>query len=141
MSKSGSATTQLSINFDSGLLERFPKFEECLRHCVHSSKRQQKYIAADLNEAGPQNIDSSKLGRMLGEYDPNEPQYPARLLPDLIESAEDLTPVYWLIERFLDDPGERRQRAMDALADLLPQLESLLERAKEDDEPAVRAVD
>lgn len=140
MSQSVSGTTQLKINFDSGLLERYPKFEECLRQCTNASKRQFKYIAADLDDAGEQTITPSKLSRMLGPYSPDDPQFPARLLPDLIVAMEDLTPVYWLIERFLDDPGEKKQRAIDALADLLPQLEALLKEAQGGDEqPPVRA--
>ena len=138
-----SGTTQLSINFDAGLLERFPKFEECLRHSVFASKRQQKYIAADLGEAGEQNITSSKLTRMLGEYDPDNPHFPARLIPDLLTSTEDLSPLFWLIEKFLEDPGEKRKRALDDLAELLPQIEAalaLVNQSVDEDDAKLKAV-
>jgi hypothetical protein len=79
-----------------------------------------KHIAGELE------MTPSKLSRMLAD-NPNDPiHFPVDLLPELIEATGDKRPIYWLIERFLEDPDAKRRRALDHVAELMPRLELLL---------------
>lgn len=119
---------QLRINFEAGLTEQFPEFKDVLRAAVYSCGRPFKHIAADLDYT------SSKLSRVLAD-NPNDPiHFPADLIPALIESTGDKRPIYWLCEKFLEDPAKKRERAVESLGTLLPQIHMLLKTAGFSDE-------
>lgn len=114
---------QLEIDFEPGLVERFPEFLDCLKASVYGSRKQFKAIAADLD------MSSSDLSRRFAE-NPNDPvHFPARLLGKLIASTGDLTPIYWLIEKFCEDTDAKQRRAIEQLAQITPQLLRLLKTA------------
>lgn len=116
---------QVEIDFEAGLPERFPDFMDCVRASVYGSRRQLKAVAADMD------LSSSELSRRLAD-NPNDPIYlPTHRLPDLIRATGDVSPIYWLIETFLDQPEAKRRRAVAQLSELLPRLESLLAQAAE----------
>ena len=48
---------------------------------------------------------------------------------DIIRSTGDMTPIYWLCEKFLQDDEAKKKAALAALAALAPQLGALLEQA------------
>lgn len=111
---------QVEIDFAPGLTDLYPDFMDCLRASIYGSGRQFRAIAADLD------FSSSELSRRLAD-NPNDPIYlPAKRLPDVIEATGDFTPVYWLIEKFLDLPDAKRRRAVAQLSELMPRIESLL---------------
>lgn len=114
---------QIEINFQAGLTEQFPAFRDVVKAAVYSCGRQFKAVAADLD------MTSSELSRKLGD-NPNDPvNFPLHLLPELIEATGDKRPVYWLVEKFLEDADVKRGRAVAQLADMLPQLQALLKTA------------
>lgn len=114
---------QMEITFDAGILERFPEFADCVKASVYACGRPFKAIAGDLD------MSSSELSRKLAE-NPNDPVYfPAKRLPDLLRATKDLSPIYWLIEAFLESEDARRSRAKAEIAALLPRLTALLEKA------------
>lgn len=117
---------QVEIDFVGGLTEQFPEFNDVVRASVYSCGRPFKSIAADLDYS------VSELSRRLSE-NPNDSigAFPLKKLPDLIRSTSDKRPVYWLIESFLEDKSLKRQRAMDELTGMLPQIAQLLKTAKE----------
>lgn len=84
---------------------------------------------------------SSELSRKLGD-NPNDPvHFPLHRLPDLIEATGDKRPIFWLIEKFLEDNATRHARAVAQLADMLPQLQALLKTAVTPAEmPSLRSV-
>jgi hypothetical protein len=111
---------QVEINFAAGLTEQFPAFRDVVKASVYGCGRQLKAVAADLD------MTSSELSRKLGD-NPNDPvNFPLNLLPDLIRATGDKSPLYWLVESFLENPEIKRQRAVAQLADMLPQLQALM---------------
>lgn len=114
---------QVEINFAAGLTEQFPAFRDVIKASVYGCGRQLKAVAADLD------MTSSELSRKLGD-NPNDPvNFPLNLLPDLIAATGDKRPLYWLVERFLEDTTTKRTRAVTQLAEMMPQLQALLKLA------------
>lgn len=111
---------QMSINFEAGLVQQFPKFKDVVRASVYACGRQFKAVASDLD------MTSSELSRKLSD-NPNDPvHFPMDLLPDLIKATGDKRPVYWLVEAFLEEPTAKRERAIEQLAMMMPAIQSLL---------------
>lgn len=114
---------QVELNFESGLTEQFPEFRDVVRASVYSCGKAFKTVAADLD------MSSAELSRKLSD-NPNDPvHFPLHRLPDLIRATGDKRPVYWLVESFLEDEEVKRSRAVAQLAEMLPQLQSLLKSA------------
>lgn len=117
------AKQQLEIDFEPGLVERFPEFLDCVKASVYGARKQFKAIAADLD------MSSSELSRKFAG-NPNDPvHFPMHMLPRLMESTGDLAPVYWLIEKFCEDGDAKQRRALEALAQLSRDLPRLLKSA------------
>lgn len=116
---------QVEIDFIGGLVDQFPEFNDVVRASIYSCGKPFKSVAADLDYS------VSELSRRLSE-NPNDSigAFPLKKLPDLIRSTSDKRPIYWLIEYFLEDKSAKRQRAMDELTGLLPQIAQLLKTAK-----------
>ena len=109
---------QFELDFDGGLIERFVDFEECVKASVSGCGRQLKAVAAELN------MGSSELSRRLAA-NPGDISLPLYRLPELLAATGDLTPIYWLVERFCDDPEARDRKNRAQLAELLPKLTKL----------------
>jgi hypothetical protein len=117
------AKQQLEIDFEPGLVERFPEFLDCVKASVYGSRKQFKAIAADLNYS------SSELSRKLAE-NPNDPvNFPAKDLAKVIEATGDLTPIYWLIEKFCEDGDAKQRRALETLCQFARDLPKSLKSA------------
>lgn len=115
---------QIALNFESGLTEQFPEFRDVVRASVYSCGRAFKSVAADLD------MSVSELSRKLSD-NPNDPvNFPLNRLPELIEATGDKRPVYWLVEKFLEDADVKRKRNLDTLGMLLPQIEAALKGAQ-----------
>ena len=111
---------QFELDFDGGLIDRFPEFKECIGASVSGCGRQLKAVAGDLD------MSPSELSRKLA-HNPNDPvHFPAHRLPDLIAATGDLSPVCWLIEKFCDDADSKKRKSIDRLAKLLPEIEKLV---------------
>lgn len=115
---------QYELSFDAGLREQFPNFQHLLQACVAGCGRQHKHVAADLD------MTSSELSRKLSDNPDDKVHFPVERLPDLIRATNDMRPIYWLIEEFLDDADSKRRRAVDELRALLPQLTKLVNSAQ-----------
>jgi hypothetical protein len=115
---------QLSIPLGVSLISQFPEWRDMVRAAVYDCGRQLKAVAADLD------LTSSELSRMLA-HNPVDPRYfPLERLPELISVTGDKRPVLWLVERFLDDPEQRRSHAVDRIGALLPELVALMKEAR-----------
>ncbi len=116
---------QLSLDIDPGILEQFPDFRDAVRASVYSCGRAFKAVAADLD------MSVSELSRKLSD-NPNDPvHFPYHRLPDLIRATGDVRPVHWLIAAFMESQETKKNRAIDQLSALLPQIHSALKAAKE----------
>lgn len=113
---------QLEISFEAGILQRFPEFQDAIKSSAYSCGRPFKSVAADLD------MSPSELSRKLAD-NPNDPVHlPAKRLPDLMAATGDLTPIYWLIETFLESPEAKAKRVRSELGAMLPKLIALLEQ-------------
>lgn len=115
---------QVEINFEAGLTHQFPEFRDVVKASVYSCGRAFKLVAADLD------MTSSELSRKLADNPSDPVNFPLHLLPALIRATNDKRPVYWLVEQFLEDQEVKRSRAVDQLANLMPQLQALLTEAQ-----------
>lgn len=114
---------QFLLDFDGGLTDRYPSFGDCLKASVYSCGRQLKAVASDLD------MSSSELSRKLAG-NPNDPvHFPAVRLPDLVAATGDLSPVYWLVEKFCDSPDLKKRKSIERLARLLPEIERLVKES------------
>lgn len=114
---------QFQLDFEGGLTDRFPHFRDCVKSSVYSCGRQLKAIASDLD------MSPSELSRKLAD-NPNDPvHFPLIRLPELIASTGDLSPVYWLVERFCDSPDLKKRKSIERLARLLPEIERLVKES------------
>jgi len=113
-------TQQLTLDFEGGLIDRYT----CLRDCVATGiyQRGLSRCAIDLNES-PGNL-SNKLSQDCTTRHLNVDE-----LELYIEKSKDVTPIYYLIEKFLSDKSAKEDAAMVQLALQLRQLQPLLKQA------------
>lgn len=109
---------QFELDFEGGLVERYPNFLDCVRASVYGCGRQFKAVAADLD------MSASALSQKLADQTDNH--FALRRLPELLEATKDYTPIFWLVEKYLDDPEAKRRRSLERVAQLLPELQRLL---------------
>lgn len=113
-------SVQLELTFEGGLLDQFPEFRDVVRTAVYSCGRPFKNVASDLD------LSPSLLSRMLSENDAEPRHLPLFKLPEIVQVTGDKRPLYWLIEKFLEEPDKKHARVMDELATMLPHLQRLL---------------
>lgn len=118
------SSSQLTIDFTPGLTERHESLLDCVRECAYSHRKPLKTIAADMD------LSQSELSRKLS----NNPDDPRRMaLVDLerfIEATGDTTPVYYLIEKYLQDDSAKQRHAVAALVKVMPDILALLKQAE-----------
>ncbi len=117
------ATSQMTLDFQPGLAERYGSALECVKTCVYSSAKPLKTIAADMD------MSQSDLSRKLA----NNPDDPRRFsLTDLetyIAATNDTTPILYLVQKYCVGDDMKQRAALTALAGLAPQLQALLKAA------------
>lgn len=111
---------QLTLQFETGLVERWPTAMDYVRHCVHSAARPMKSVAADMD------LSASDLSRKLAENPGDTRRFTLGDLERYIEATGDARPINWLVERFLGEPKDHQQAVLDQLATMLPALTQLL---------------
>ncbi|AEC22312.1 hypothetical protein PT7_P076 (plasmid) [Pusillimonas sp. T7-7] len=116
--------TQLTIDFTPGLTERHDSLLECIRQGAYSHRNPLKTIAADMD------MSQSELSRKLS----NNPDDPRKLsvgdMERYIQATGDTTPIYWLIEKYLQDDGIKQKHAMAALTKAMPDILALFKAAQ-----------
>lgn len=110
---------QLTLSFEPGLVERFSSLRECVATGVY--QRGLSNVAPSLNKA-PGNL-SVELSE-----DPIR-KFGIDSLEEYIEKFDDLTPVYYLVEKFIDRKEAQHDAALAQLAPLLAQLAPLMKKA------------
>jgi len=110
---------QLTLSFEQGISER----HRCLRECVATGIYQRGLgnVAIDLNKA-PGNL-SVELS------DDATRHFSVDSLEKYIEKSGDTAPIYWLIDKFLNDRSHKQSAAMAQLAPILQQLAPLMKQA------------
>jgi hypothetical protein len=99
------STQQLTLNFEAGYSETYPSCREFVQARVHQQGRPQKAIAADMDYS------PSDLSRKLAQGPDDSRRFTLDDLERFIEVTGDVTPVYFLIEKFLIGSGKDEQIA------------------------------
>lgn len=113
----------MTVDFPPGLAERHATALDCVRECVYTSRQPQKAIAANMD------LSPSELSRKLS-HNPDDPRrFTLDDLERFIAATGDVTPIYYLIEKYIEDADLRQRRALSELANLAPQLAALIKQA------------
>lgn len=107
---------QLSIAFQPGTLEQYPDFMEVIRAAVLNSRRKRGELAADCD------MSPSHFSRTIHES--GDLALRARDLPALLDALPDTRHLIldWIVERWLDAPGDKVERAAAVVERALPAL-------------------
>jgi AraC-like DNA-binding protein len=114
------SNTQLTLELQPGLLQRYSTLRQCLYHAAMNYSRGIKSLAADLD------LSESELSRRLNPSEGDNRSCDVNLMVQIVDATGDLTPLHWLMARFLRDADARKQAAVDQLAVLMPQIAALL---------------
>lgn len=110
---------QLVLDFEPGLTERYGSARECVAQGVY--QRGLKRIAADLDQA-PGNL-SVQLS------DDPARHFSLDSFEMYLERTNDLTPLYYLVEKYLGDKRNTKQAAVEQIQAMGPELIKLLRQA------------
>jgi len=116
-------TAQMTLDFQPGLAERFTGVLDCIRQGAYTHRNPLKTIAADMD------MSQSDLSRKLS----GNPEDPRRMSVDDLEkylvATGDMTPIYFLVEKYLADHEAAQRRAAGELARQLPDILALIKAA------------
>ena len=112
---------QLSLTFEPGLTAQYRDLEDVLIATVYGSRQGLQGVAAEADQS------PSEMSRRLNRVD----QLPLRVadMIAVLDATKDPRPIYWLIERYLQDPEAQRSAATAQLAAMMPMVQTLLEQA------------
>lgn len=116
-------TSQMTLSFEPGLAERHLSLRDCMV--------QQIYVRGHGKVAATLDMAPSKLTEKLAGIDSGGKVRGMTLdeFEKYLERSGDLTPIYYLLDRFARDPGIAQQEALARLASLAETLPALLAAA------------
>ena len=117
------SSTQLAIDFEPGLTERFDSVLECVRNGVYTNRNPLKTVAADMD------MSQSELSRKLSANPDDVRHFTLADFECYLGKTGDTAPIYYLIERFLQNEEVRQKRAISQLARQLPEILALVKAA------------
>jgi len=106
---------QLTLELEPGLVQRFRNVRDAMAQGVY--QRGLKRIAAELDMA-PGNLSVALA-------DDGVRHLSVDAMERYVQTTGDLTPIYYLVERYLGDQGAARQEALDRVMRVAEQLERL----------------
>lgn len=116
-------TNQMTLDFEAGLIERFPSLLDCVRHGAYTNRNPLKTIAADMD------MSQSDLSRKLAGNPEDPRRFSVEDMERYIEKTGDVTPIYYLVEKYLQDEEFRQRRAMNELVRKMPDIMALMQAA------------
>ena len=118
--------SQLTLNFEPGLIERYPAAMDFIRACAYGHIKPLKTIAADMD------ISVSALSRKLNK-DPDDPRrFTLDDLEAFVAATGDVSVIEYLAAKYLQSDAARRSGAISTAEKLLAELAAVL--------PTLRAV-
>ena len=115
---------QLTLDFEPGLVDRYPTAMDAVRAAVHGGRKPLKTIAADMD------LSVSALSRKLNQ-DPEDPRrFSLDDLEALIAATGDTSVVEYLAAKYLQSDETRRHQALTQATRLLAELGQLLPSLK-----------
>lgn len=113
------STQQLTLNFEPGLAERHRTLKACVRERIYGQGQPLKIIAADMD------LSETELTRKLSDNPNDTRNLNCDDLEAYIARTNDVTPIYYLIEKFAVSTEAKQAFAAAELAKMLPQLLAL----------------
>lgn len=117
--KTGETSTQLTLRFEPGLTQTFRNVRDAVAQGVY--RRGLKFIAGEIDWA-PGNL-SVALG------DDGQRKFGVDDLERYIQKTGDLTPIYYLVERYLGDQAAARDQALAEVIETIQGLPEILAAA------------
>lgn len=74
-------------------------------------------------------MSQSELSRKLSDNPDDPRRFTVGDLEAFIKATGNMTPIYYLVERFLEDDSLKQQRAMAELLNIVPHLAALIKQA------------
>lgn len=120
-----SKQSQLTLNFEPSIADRFPTLRAYLAHRVAIQVKSQKVIAADMD------MSPSMLSRKLNPSEGDTQRFNLDDLEGYIVSSGDVASVIeYLAAKFMDDDEARKARVLSKVEGMLPELMGLLASMK-----------
>lgn len=116
-------TTQLTLNFEPGLSERNKSLKAHVREQVYKNPKPLKTLAGDMD------LSETDLTRKLGDNPNDVRNFTCDDLEKYIGTTHDVSPIYYLIEKFAVNNEAKAAFAAAELAKILPQLLALASQA------------
>jgi hypothetical protein len=110
---------QLNLSFEPGLAERWRSLKACCRERIYAHLKPLKSVAADMD------LSESELSRKLADNPNDTRNFTCDDLEAYIAKTGDVTPIYYLIEKFAIDKSTKQAFAAAELAKHLPQIIAL----------------
>lgn len=114
------ASSQLTLDFLPGLAERHDSLLACIRQCAYTHRNPLKTLAADMD------ISQSDLSRKLAGNPEDPRRFTVEDLEKFIVATGDITPVLYLVEKYLADEETKQRAANQQLAKMLPEVLALI---------------
>lgn len=122
------SATQLTFDFEPGLATKHPSLLSLIAERVRSQRDPLKTVAGHLD------CTQSMLSRKIND-DPHQDPDQRRVfnvedLEKYIGAYHDLSPILYLVEKYMQDNTTRQRQAMAQLEQLMPDLVALVKMAK-----------
>lgn len=119
----GSFHKQIQLPFEPGLTEKYPRLIDAVRAQIYGSTKPIKTIAADMD------MSKSELSRKLNDNPKDPRRFTIEDLEALPAATQSNLVIYWLLEKYIEDPEVRRDRAITEIQKQLPDFMALLKSA------------
>ncbi len=118
------AASQMTLNFEPSLPERFTTLRAYVAFRVQEQRLNAHRLSSDMD------LSPSVLSRKLNQPEGDSQRLNCDDLENYIRVTGDTAPLEYLAAKFLDSPEARRTRAISQLESMLPQLAIMLASAK-----------
>lgn len=116
------SSSQMTLDFEPGLTERHISCLSVVREGIYSHRNPLKTLAADMD------LSASELSRKVSD-NPNDPRkFTLDDLESYLTASGDMTPIYYLIEKHLEDDDAKQRRALGELSKHLPNIIALVKQ-------------
>lgn len=123
-------TQQMTLELHVGILNRYRTLRDCVHHVAMDYPGGMKHLAAECD------LSESELSRRLNPSDGDKRSCDVNLTVRIMEITGDLRPLHWLVSKFIPTESDRRQAAVDTLAQMMPRIAELLAAAGGDQRQA-----
>jgi hypothetical protein len=117
--------SQMTFDFQPGLTVQFKTLTEVCAAAVYGSRGGLSAVAADLD------ISPSDLSRRLtpSQHGSDNRPLTAEQVDGIVSSTKDMRPIFWQMEKHMQDPEAKKNQAIEQLAAALPMVLALIEQA------------